>query len=237
MQFISLIYDVLAVLIVILAINRGAKNGFAKTAIQTVGYICSAVAAIVIAQICASLIYTTLIEPGIVSGIETSLNGAADTESVVMGLSKALEELPAISGLLFNFEGVAENLVATIGFNPSEIASSVAKTVIQPVVQPILETLIFAVSFILLISAVSFIAKGSKLVNEVPIIGGANSFFGGVAGIINGAIELFVAAVILRFVISAGLFPEYFSEAIIEKTFLFKWIYFGFPYMTEVFNG
>jgi hypothetical protein len=93
--------------------------------------------------------------------------------------------------------------------------------------EPILETFIFAVALIILASAVSIIAKGSKFVNDVPIIGKANSFFGGVFGIVNGAAELAVAAFILNFVIKAGIFPEYFSEKIISGTYLFRFIYFA----------
>lgn len=227
MNVVSIIYDALAIFIVINCIKNGAKNGFAKTAIQTIGYICSVIAALVISSICASLIYTTAIQPAVISGIEESVANAVDTESVIAGLTEAVENLPAISHLLFNFEGVAENLVATVGLDASAIAETVEESVIRPVAEPILETVIFALSLIALVTVVSIVAKGSKIVNEVPVIGGFNSFFGGVFGIVNGAVELCVAAAILRLVISAGLFPEYFSEEIISETWLFKWIYFA----------
>ena len=81
-------------------------------------------------------------------------------------------------------------------------------------------------SLIILFPVVTAIAKGSQAVNSVPVLGKANRFFGGVFGILNGAISLCVAAIVLRFVISAEIFPEYFSEKIISKTYLFKWIYF-----------
>ena len=63
--------------------------------------------------------------------------------------------------------------------------------------------------------------------NEVPVLGGINSFFGGVFGIANGVLELCIGAFILELIISASLFPEYFSEEIIEKTFFFRLIYFS----------
>ena len=227
MNFISIIYDVLAVIIVINCIAKGAKNGFAKTAIQTVGYICSIIAALVISRICAALIYTMAIQPAVIANMEASLVNAVDTESVINGLTGAVENLPAISFLLFDFSGVAENLVESVGFDYSAIAVAVEESVIRPMAEPILETFIFAVALIILASAVSIIAKGSKFVNDVPIIGKANSFFGGVFGIVNGAAELAVAAFILNFVIKAGIFPEYFSEKIISGTYLFRFIYFA----------
>ncbi len=227
LNFVSIIYDALAIFIVINCIKKGAKNGFAKTAIQTIGYICAIIAALVISRICASIIYTTAIQPAVITNMESSIANAVDTESVINGLTEAVESLPAISFLLFDFSSAAENLINSVGLDYSEIAVSVEESVVRPVVEPILETLFFAVALIILATVVSFVAKGSKFVNDVPIIGGFNSFFGGVFGVFNGALELCIAAFILEFVISASLFPEYFSEDIISKTYLFRWIYFS----------
>lgn len=226
MNFVSIIYDILAVTIVIGCIKKGAKNGFAKTAVQTIGYICSAVAALVISSIAAALIYATAIEPAMISHLEESMQNSVDAESIVSSLTEAVEGLPAISGLLFDFSGVAESLADSVSLDYLSIAENVCESVMEPVLMPILKTLIFAVMLIILLPIVSLIAKGSKAVNDVPIIGGANSFFGGVFGILNGILELCIGAVILRFVISAGIFPEYFSEEIISGTYLFKMIYF-----------
>lgn len=226
MNFVSIIYDILAIFIVINCIKRGAKNGFAKTAVQTIGYICSIIAALVISRICASIIYTTAVQPAVITNMESSIANAVDTESVINGLTEAVESLPAISYFLFDFSGAAETLVESVGLDYAAIASSVEKTVVRPVVEPILETVIFAVVLILLATVVSFIAKGSKIVNDVPVIGGINSFFGGVFGIANGILELVIGAFILEFIISASLFPEYFSEEIISGTYFFRLIYF-----------
>ena len=225
MNLTSVIYDSLAVIIVINCISKGVKNGFAKTVIQSIGYVFAIIAAVVISGICASLIYTTAIQPAIISSMESSLANAVDTETVITSLTEAVGTLPAISHILFDFSGVAESLVNSVGLDCAAIASSVEESVIRPVVEPLLKTAIFAVSLIALFAVVSLIAKGSKVVNDVPVIGKANSFFGGVFGIVNGAVSLAIAAVILNLVISAGLFPEYFSEDIIEKTYLFRWIY------------
>lgn len=226
MNFVSIIYDALAILILISCICKGAKNGFAKTAIQAVGYICAIIAALVVSRVCTSIIYTTAVQPAVIAGMEESISGAVDTESVVNGLKEAVESLPAISHLFFDFSGAAESLVDSVGLDYAAIAVSVEESVIRPIVEPILETVIFAVSLVVLAAVVSFVASSSKFVNDVPIIGKANSFLGGVFGIANGLLELFVAAFILKFLISAGIFPEYFSEDIISETYFFRWIYF-----------
>ena len=161
----------------------------------------------------------------VIEKMESSIANAVDTESVINGLTEAVESLPAISYLFFDFSSATENLINSVGLDYSAIAVSVEESVVRPVVEPILETLFFAAALIILATVVSFIAKGSKFVNDVPIIGGFNSFFGGVFGIANGILELCIGAFVLDFIISAGIFPEYFSEEIISESCFFKWIY------------
>ena len=225
LNFISIIYDLLAIVIVINCIRKGAKNGFAKTAIQSIGYIFAVIAAVVISRICASFIYTTVLQPMFIENMAVSLSNAVDTETVINGLSEAIGTLPEISRLLFDFSGVAESLMNSAGLDYAVMAASIEESVVRPVMEPLLEITVFAASFIILVAVVSLVAKGSKVVNEIPVIGGFNSFFGGVFGIANGIIGLCVAAFILEFIISAGIFPEYFSEKIISETYLFHWIY------------
>ncbi len=227
MNFIPLFYDAAAIIIAVTCIIKGAKDGFAKTAIQAVGYIFAIFAALAVSRICTSLIYTTAIQPVVIEKIEVSIANAVDTETVINGITSAIEGLPAISHLIFDFSGTVESLVNSIGLNFAEIALQVEESVVRPVAEALLETVIFAISLIILAGVVSLVAKGSKFINKVPVIGRVNSFFGGVFGIFNGVLELFIASFILDFVISAGLFPEYFSEKIISETYLFKWIYFA----------
>lgn len=229
MNLTSLIYDFLALAIICIAVKKGAKEGFAKTAIQTVGTVASAVCALVISRICASLIYSVAVAPAVTQKLEEAMSGAADAESIIEGLVSAIEGLPAVSSLFFNFEDAARSLIDSVGFDYHAIAVGIEEKVISPMLEPLLETVFFFIALIILLIAVSLAANGSKLLNAVPIISGVNSFFGGIFGILNGAIQLFIGAVIIEAVISAGVFPEFFSEEIISETLLFRWIYFFSP--------
>ncbi len=225
MQLTPLIYDILTAVIIVFGIVKGVKDGFVKTAVMAIGYAAAVVAALVISNVCTSLIYTGAVEPMIASGIETSVANAASSEVIVNEIMKAVEELPAISGFFFDFEGAAEQLAENMALDSASIAAAVCETVIRPIVEPILETFIFMASLILLTAAVNIIAKGSKVFNEVPVIGKANAFFGGAAGFVSGIIKICAGALIIGFAISAGIFPEYFSKEIVSDTYLFKWAY------------
>ncbi len=227
MSITSLIYDALAVVIVVLAIIKGKKDGFVKTALQTIGYLCAAVAALVVANISTALIYTAAMQPAVISVIENALLENASPENMVEAVTEAVVTLPAVAELLFDFEDVAAVLSNTVGLDAGAIAAAVESGVIRPVIEPMLNTLIFIITLLVLTAIVTAVAKGSKVFNDVPVVGSFNALFGAAAGLAWGIIEVGVAAVIIGFVISGGLFPEYFSEKIISQTYIFKWIYFA----------
>ena len=224
-SWVSFIYDAAAVAIILICMARGAKDGFAKAIVQTVGLVVSVAAALYVSRVCASLIYTTAIQPGLLSTIESSIENAVDTESVVEGLKSALGALPALSAVLFDFSGVEASLDGAVNLESSKIAAVVESSVIRPVVEPLLQMIIFILTLIILMFVVTLLAKGSKGFNKVPLIGGINSFLGAVMGIINGGVLLCAAAAVISLIISAKGDSQYLSQDIISNTYIFKWIY------------
>lgn len=224
-NWVPFIYDAAAVIIILICMARGARDGFAKAFVQTVGMVVSVAAALYVSRVCASLIYTTAIQPGLLNTIESSIENAVDTESVISGLKSALNGIPALSAVLFDFSGVEASLDGAVNLESSKIASVVESGVIRPVVEPLLQTVIFIATLIILMFVVTLLAKGSKTFNRVPVIGGINSFLGAVMGIINGGVLLCAAAAIISLIISAKGSSEYLSADIISNTYLFKWIY------------
>lgn len=224
-NWVPFIYDAAAVIIVLICMARGAKDGFAKAFVQTVGMVVSVAAALYVSRVCASLIYTTAIQPGLLNTIQSSVENAVDTESVIEGLKAAMGGIPALSAVFFDFSGVEASLDGAVNLESSKIASVVESGVIRPVVEPLLQTVIFIATLIILMFVVTLLAKGSKTFNRVPVIGGINSFLGAVMGIINGGVLLCAAAAIISLIISAKGSSEYISADIISNTYLFKWIY------------
>lgn len=225
MDYTPLIYDAAAALLIVICLIKGAKDGFAKTFVQTAGAIFSVIAATVVSRICASLIYTTAIQPAVLKSLETSLDNAVDTQSVTESLELAVKNLPAISRLLFDFDSAAEKLTDSFGLSSAKIAAQVEEGVISPVVMPLLETILFIVVLIILLFVVRLLAKGSKGFNDVPVVGAVNGFFGGVLGTANGIIVCIAVCAVLRIILVSRGANEWLSEDIISRTYLFKWIY------------
>ncbi len=209
-----------------LFIIKGKNDGFTKAFVQTAGFAFAVISALVIGRILSSLLYTMLLKPGIIETIENSLGKAINTEDVIKNLEEAVASLPAVSKLIFDFGAVEESLGDAVDMSNLKIAESVEESVISPVVLPLIEIIIFAIALLLLLAVITAIARKSKKVNEVPVIGGVNAFFGGVAGALEGTVVLAIFSTVLRFVIKAYGSSVWLSEKIISNTYIFKWIYF-----------
>ena len=223
--WIPIIYDAAVVLIVVVCIIKGSKDGFAKTFIQSIGFAVALITALTVGRLGAEFTYTTAIKPFLMNSIESSVDNAVNTEDVVSGIEEAIDKLPAVSNLLFDFSSFEEKLSDTVFINSEEIASAIEETVLKPVIEPLLEMVIFIVVFIVLLIVVTALAKGSKKVNEVPVIGGVNAFFGGVFGTVYGVVLLALAAGIISIIISTKGDTKYVSESIIERTYLFRFVF------------
>ena len=66
--------------------------------------------------IAAALIYSTAVEPAMVSYLEESMQNSVDAESVIASVTGAVNDLPAISHLLFDFSKVF--LICTLSVAP-----------------------------------------------------------------------------------------------------------------------
>lgn len=220
-----LLYDGAALLILLISITVGRKNGFTKTAIQTAGFVLSTAAAVTVSKIASTLLYTTLFQPALRTTLEASLENAVDTETVISGLKNAVSGLPAISALLFDFSGVETTLSESVSLKASEIAATVEESVLRPVIEPIFEAFLFVVVLLLLLAVVTLLAKSSRSVNEVPVIGKVNAFFGGVVGFVNGLVTLCALAAVLNIILRVKGDSAFLSEEIIGKSFLFHYVY------------
>ena len=219
------IYDIAAVIIVLITIGIGAKNGFTKTFVQTVGFVISVIAAITVGKIGATVVYTTLLQPALRVTLENSLANAVSPEKVIEGIKNAVEGLPALSSLLFDFSAVEESLTSSVHLNAAQIAAAVEDTVLRPVIEPLLEMLFFLLILFLMFAIVALLAKGSKSVNEVPVIGKVNAFFGGLVGLVNGVVLLLAAAAVLNVFINLHGPTEVVSEEVIGNSLFFHYIY------------
>lgn len=224
-KYIFLIYDIISIAAVSLLIWIGAKNGFANAIIQAGGLILSVVASLALGKILSSLIYTTLVQPGVISAVRESVGNAVDTESVINGLSEAVNSMPWMARKIFDFSAAEKALSENNFIDAESAAIAVESTVIRPVVEPIINTLIFLITIIILVVIVETLAKSSKGVNKIPVVGILNSILGGFTGFVAGMIVILIVAGCVGLYIKLKGENIYLNEEVISKTYIFRYIY------------
>ncbi len=108
----------------------------------------------------------------------------------------------------------------------SSVRTAVLEGIIEPYCIIAIRTVTFIIIFILALVILNIVIKLAGLLNKVPILGKANEFLGGVAGLCEGAAIVLIICIITRFIVSMCSDDVIlFNNAAIESTFLFKHIY------------
>ena len=70
------------------------------------------------------------------------------------------------------------------------------------------------------------ITATTKIVNKIPLVGGLNQFLGGVFGLLQGVLSLFVIVIVVHLIVSAtGNSLIFLNEMTISKSYVFSYVY------------
>ncbi len=109
---------------------------------------------------------------------------------------------------------------------PVTASEAVINGIVEPCVRIAVQTLAFIVIFSVVVIVINLLAKLLKFVNKIPVIGGLNSFCGGLVGIAEGMLSVFVVCLLVRLItILSGGNIMFFNNAAIDTTLFFKMFY------------
>lgn len=105
-------------------------------------------------------------------------------------------------------------------------AGYLEKNLVRPFARVAVRIALFVILYILLFIAMKIIVKASGIMDHVPVANTANKIFGVLGGLAKGLIFVAFAAYLGDLLITAsGDSLKHFNNAIINKTFVFKYIY------------
>ena len=231
----ALVIDLAIILIVALVIWRSAVHGFVRTIVELAGYILAATIAFSLAGYAADEIYERAVRPQMVSSIEQSLT---DTEDQVVSqqIDSVWDSLPSVvTGLAESFgidkEQIGAQLQDSVQNGAIYTAEMVSDHILKPVIVNFIRVFCSALLFFLLMLVVRWLARLVNRVFRLPVLSSINSLLGGVLGAVKGLILVFVLTVVIGLAMSAmgGTFLC-FDAALIDQTFLYKFIYGFSPF-------
>ncbi len=233
MDFIPMIYDLVILIIAFMLISKAMRKGFIASLITTLGYFVSLALAIFGGRFLAKLIFAMFFESPIANSIDSKVSQSFDASSIGGMLDGAVESVPKL------FRGIIENQQITSAQMADQIGSQVlsgettigvaiTQNYIQPIVCIILQIILSAILFSILMFAVKAIGRMARGVKRIPLIGPINKLLGGVLGLAQAVIIVYLISTLAGMLLAAK--PdgyEYLNMQIIESTYLFK-LFFSF---------
>lgn len=117
---------------------------------------------------------------------------------------------------------------AEITEKKDSMAEIIEREIIRPVMMKTVRTALFIVTFAAVLLIVSIIARAAGLIRKIPGVRSADSFAGGILGLLQGLLFTAVLSVAANVFISlTSNANEYLSMETISGTFVFKRLYSG----------
>lgn len=217
-------YDALAASLLLYHIYKSSKRGLAATAANFVGYLAAVAAASVVSKLLAPAAFNVFFRAGIVEKVQTALESLPGGMELAESAAELLGALPTYIGEMLSIGGYnAEELSALLAGYGTDTAAAVVDTVVAPAITGILTMVFFLLAFSLFMVAVHAITRLFYGVNRVPVIGFVNSVLGGAAGVLTGALSVYIWLVILRFVLTfTGEALSFLNMNILASTYSYR---------------
>lgn len=214
----SLVYDLIFVALAIIIVLRCWHSGLVASVIRLVGTLAAYIGAWVLASPASQFLYDRLLHDWLVDYAQQripdqlgSLAGSAGGLVESLGLDKAsamlreyleplLESLPMGGGLPFfqpDSDTLSRNLIGLVVDDRLSLAEALVESLLRPGVTLLLQIACFAVLFGFFSMAVHLLIRMARGVNHVPLVGGVNRLLGGVIGLLEAALVVYLLCLVL----------------------------------------
>lgn len=153
--------------------------------------------------------------------------------SITESVKKISESLPSfMSGTVDsitsgNKEIIKDVVVCIIDTNTENFAESLTDNMVKPILLVPMRALIFLIIFVIIVLLLNIIAKLTKKINSIPLVGGINKVLGVAAGAVQGVIAIFLICIFVQVIIAlTGNEIIFLNTMTIDETFIFKKIYY-----------
>lgn len=115
------------------------------------------------------------------------------------------------------------------------VTEIIEREIVRPLMMRTVKTVLFAVTFGVVIIIFAVISKAAGLIRKIPALRSADSFLGGLMGFIQSLLAIAVMCFAVSiFVKLTGGANEYINTETISETIAFKWLYNGTFYLMSV---
>ena len=217
MPYMHLIYDGAIVTILLFFFLRGRKKGLILTLCGLAAFFVAIIGARMAAEVFTPNV-ADLLQPGFSSAIEAQMdNGLLEQWNDVLDNMEQSDNaiLDFLTGLGF-YDDVADSIRNAIASQAAQTVADVALALARTVAEVVASVLVFVVAFLLITVVWFLLSHALNLAARLPILHGLNRTLGGLFGLLQGMLLLFLLAWVLRLL--GGVIPQ----ETVEQTTLLK---------------
>lgn len=222
-QYIWVLWDALAVVILIYFVYNGARQGILRTVVGLLGYALAYFVARAGSPIAAQKLYDEVVRDAIKLMLTRRMDDLLAQGGAAAG--DLADAIPDSLRRLMGDDALGSAAAALQGEASQWIETLIDSALREPVIS-LLQGLFFLIIFTLTAMVVRFFSRMFSRMHRVPVLGTLNTVLGGVFGVAEAVLVLFVASLVLQLVIlfSGGGF-SWLDDNIMNDTWIWRIFY------------
>lgn len=182
------LYDVLFLAVFAVAAVCSWRKGFLAGLAELAGTLFSAAAAMFGSRALAPQLYDWFVREAVTEKVQQAVT---ETGTGLDGTLQGLDFLP---------EALRETLTGLVETAGTGLSDQIG-TLLEPVILPLVQVLVFVVLCSVLRIVVALLVRLLQCINVVPLVGGVNRLLGLVLGLCTGAVDCWLLALALWFLV------------------------------------
>ena len=219
------IYDLIFVLIFVLLIHRGWRQGVMATLLRLLGWVAAAFVIIGWAGPWADAVYDAVLEKPVTAAVSAAIpaeavNAMNSTADAVESLQQVLDNLSGILGGRVIDDSAATAIVDMLRQDGTSLAQAITETVLEPVLLGLLEVVISLAILVVCLAVFRFLARLSgRNARGHGVLGKVNKLLGGALGVVEAVAVAYVYAYVLT-ALAGVVTVDWLSPSIVNGTAL-----------------
>lgn len=202
-------FDIALLVVAVVVIVIAVKKGFAATLVDTFSMVISVFVAYKTSPIVAQYAYDSFIKSILETRFSNALNEVSSSVDVSEKVTAMIETVPQgflnfANALGFNVDSAINSVSSSASTNEQLIEATVEK-IAQNIVVTITQVIAFLIIFVVASILLSLLSKLFKKINDIPVVGKMNIVLGGVLGLVNALVVIFVACGVFYLVVQMNV--------------------------------
>lgn len=198
----SIILDICVVVLIIAIVLLSAKRGFARAAVELLGFIAAVFISLTISTPLSNITYDKIIEPSVVRSVSeiTGASAGETADKVWDALPSALKNYSGKIGI--SKENLDKSISEDLASGVEDTAKGLSQNAVKPIAVRFISLIYSAVIFSALVFVVKILAKYINKLFSFSVAGSLNRLLGGIIGIPKGIIIAALICTVISIIIS-----------------------------------